>query len=387
MADFTESIPSPGISTDVGGDQNVSDVPRAESSTPSEYGNPLPPLHLFQHEGVMLKINILTHVHGLGLTRTVGVLSEALRRTGFRVTVTRFDRKWYLRAWRGRKRIPKLFGRQLHHYDVNIFLETPVADWFPTAWVNCLIPNQEWVRPDEVDVLPRLDWILCKSDLAREIFERHGLRAVRLGFSSVDRHDPAVRREPNSCVHIAGRSIQKGTLVLSRVWARHPEWPTLVVYSQDQHMDVAPAANIRWVNSFLDDRELRRVQNTHTIHLCPSEAEGWGHYIVEAMSCKAVVVTTDAPPMNEIVVPSRGVLVPYSRTVPQGLGMCYYVDEGALEKKIDEVLRMDPRERDSLGANAREWYTENDLHFRELLKALVEKIADSPGASTKNGHS
>ncbi len=333
----------------------------------------------------MLRVNLLSHIHGLGLNRSVGVLSEALRFAGFRVSVTTFDHDWHLRAWRARKRLPRFFSRGRHHYDVNIFLETPVADWFPTARVNCLIPNPEWVRQDEVEVLPRLDWILCKTQDAWEKFERLGYHVLKLGFSSVDRHAPAVRREPDSCVHISGRSMQKGTFVLSQVWARHPEWPTLSVYQHNRHVDTASAPNIRRVEGIQGDGELRRIQNTHPIHICPSEAEGWGHYIVEAMSCKAVVVTTDAPPMNEIVTPSRGVLVPYNRAEPQGLGMSYYVDERALEEKIAGVLRMGPRERDSLGENARKWYVENDLHFRERLKALVEKIADSPGVGTKNG--
>jgi len=319
------------------------------------------------------------------MNRTAGVLSEALRFAGFRVSVTTFDRDWYLRAWRGRKRLPRLLAPGRHRYDVNIFLETPVADWFPTARVNCLIPNQEWVRQDEVDVLPRLDWILCKTQLALEIFEQRGFRAVKLGFSSVDRQDPAVRREPDSCVHIAGRSIQKGTLALCHVWARHPEWPTLSVYQEKSLVDAPNAPNIRWVEGIHDDGELRRIQNSHAIHLCPSEAEGWGHHIVEAMSCKAIVVTTDAPPMNEIVVPSRGVLVPYNRTEPQGLGMSYHVDERGLEEKIAGLLRTGPRERVLLGENARKWYIANNLHFRERLKTLVEKIADPPGRKTKGG--
>jgi hypothetical protein len=325
----------------------------------------------------VIRINILSHVHGLGLNRTIGVLSEALRFAGFRVSVTSFDDDWYRRAWRGRKRLPRVFAHGRHRYDVNIFLETPVADWFPTARVNCLIPNQEWVRDDEIDVLPRLDWILCKTQLAWEIFEQRGFRAVKIGFTSVDRHDPAVRREPDSCVHIAGRSIQKGTLALSRVWARHPEWPMLSVYQEKRNEDAPMAENIRWVEGFQDDGEMRRIQNAHTIHLCPSEAEGWGHYIVEAMSCKAVVVTTDAPPMNEIVAPSRGFLVPFGRTEPQGLGMRFHVDEQALEKKMAQLFQLGPGERDSLGVNAREWYAGNDLHFRERLKAVIEKAADS----------
>ncbi|EQD67759.1 glycosyltransferase, partial [mine drainage metagenome] len=58
------------------------------------------------------------------------------------------------------------------------------------------------------------------------------------------------------------------------------------------------AANIEHRIDYLDDAALQRLQNAHWFHLCPSETEGYGHYLVEAMGIGAVVLTTDAAPMN-----------------------------------------------------------------------------------------
>ena len=38
------------------------------------------------------------------------------------------------------------------------------------------------------------------------------------------------------------------------------------------------------------------------VHICPSAREGFGHYINEARSVGAVVLTIDAAPMSEFVV-------------------------------------------------------------------------------------
>ena len=49
----------------------------------------------------------------------------------------------------------------------------------------------------------------------------------------------------------------------------------------------APAANIDHRIGYLDEAELKRLQNAHVFHLCPSETEGFGHYLVEAMGIGA----------------------------------------------------------------------------------------------------
>ena len=65
--------------------------------------------------------------------------------------------------------------------------------------------------------------------------------------------------------------------------------------------------------AILDDAALRTLQNSHRFHLCLSEAEGWGHYIAEALSVGAITLTCDAAPMNELVTAERGLLVAAGR--------------------------------------------------------------------------
>ena len=76
--------------------------------------------------------------------------------------------------------------------------------------------------------------------------------------------------------------------------------------------------------------------------------------------------------MNELITPERGILVRYSKTRKQRSGTNYYVDPADLEKKIGDILSMDPASRQRLGAMARSWYETNDETFRASLKESLE---------------
>ena len=48
--------------------------------------------------------------------------------------------------------------------------------------------------------------------------------------------------------------------------------------------------------------------------MCPSLIEGWGQYIDEGRRAKSVVVTLNAPPMNELIQNDKtGILVKASK--------------------------------------------------------------------------
>ena len=127
----------------------------------------------------------------------------------------------------------------------------------------------------------------------------------------------------------------------------------------------------------MTDDALRASQNSHGVHVCPSEAEGFGHSIVEGMSCRALVITTDAPPMNEIVTRERGLLARYTHARPQRWGIAYSIDPAALTEAIDAVLVMPASQRTALGASARSWFEVSDARFRgaiiDVLRPLVRR--------------
>ena len=94
------------------------------------------------------------------------------------------------------------------------------------------------------------------------------------------------------------------------------------------------APNIKYYEKRLSDKELKELQNKCMCHVCPSAVEGYGHYIGEAVSCGAVVLTTNRPPMNEIVPIDGGMFVePYKSTF-QKLDKFWLVDWAEISNEM-----------------------------------------------------
>lgn len=324
------------------------------------------------------RINLIARDNGVGLSRDLQLLATTLRGGGCEVTVTGIRRgkltKW-LRPWAKRiswlaRRITR--GRRANTHDVNIMLEHIWPDDVNFAQKNVLIPNPEWFLPKDRHHLHRIDHVLVKTDHAAELFRELGLPTRFIGFASVDRWMRDVPRE-RTFFHLAGRSRSKGTDRVLALWRRHPEWPRLTVI-QNPHsaQPGTPAANIDHIVGYMDDAALQELQNRHLIHLCPSETEGYGHYLTEAMSVGAVVVTLDAPPMNELVHADRGILVPASATTGrQNLATTYFFDDAAMEDAIEKIVAMDDETLRRLGDTARAWFLSNqDMFPPRLLDAL-----------------
>ena len=128
----------------------------------------------------------------------------------------------------------------------------------------------------------------------------------------------------------------------------------------------------------VEDHALCRLQNESALYLCPSEAEGFGHIILEGLSVGGVVITTDAPPMNELVTPDAGLLVAVERTEPMGIGERYFVNLDDLERKIRRALEMSQTERAAFGRAARARFEAIDQAFRSRIKACLNAVLEAP---------
>ncbi len=309
-------------------------------------------------------LNIIARTNGVGLDRDVDLIHSVASAAGYQVTVSHCRSIPFYANWFGSHK----------QYDANIFLERIFPRWLGSASTNILIPNQERFPQRHVPRLQKIDHIFCKSKHALEIFSEIHPSCHFTGFTSKNLHNQEISRKQNAILHLAGRSTLKGTETILDLWAKHPEWPTLTLL---QHKDNAPESvpgNINLITEYVSDDDIIRLVNEHTIHLCPSLSEGWGHYIVEAMSCGALVLTTDGPPMNELVRPSRGILVKAPRTEPRHLGTNFFVNPGALEAAIDRVLIMPDDERSRLSQEARSWAENNHEAFQQRFLETLRSI-------------
>jgi glycosyltransferase involved in cell wall biosynthesis len=332
----------------------------------------------------MARINLLAWDNQRGLSHDIRLLSEALVALGHEVHLTRLGSHRRDGCWQSRLLYWRMWWQRLRSgdrhatpYDINIALEHVRPSWFALARLNLLVPNPEWLSRRSQRYLRRFDAVLCKTRYAVDLFNARGCRALYIGFRGTDCLEPAIPREP-TFLHLAGASRMKGTRRLLALWQRHPEWPKLLVL-QSPRTAIAPPdpvpANIEHRVGYLDDiAEVRRLQNSRAFHLCLSETEGWGHYIAEAMSCKAVVITCDAPPMNELVTPTRGILVKASEAGPFNLATLHRFDESALETTITRLSSMPERRIVALGEQARAWFDTNDASFAGRLDAALRQL-------------
>jgi glycosyltransferase involved in cell wall biosynthesis len=239
------------------------------------------------------------------------------------------------------------------------------------------VPNPEWFDRHDLRLLSHIDRIWAKTTNTQQIFQRLKCDTSLIEFDSEDRFDPAAPRQL-SFFHLAGKSTMKGTARLLKLWQAHPQWPTLTVVQHASADQPAPAGNIDYRSEYLDDVELRRLQNGSLFHLCPSETEGWGHYLVEAMSVGAIAITLDAPPMNELVTAERGLLIAAHKSRMQKLAQCFEFDEASCVAAIERAIAMKDQEIAELSTAARQWFLSNKMGFRQRVKNALTAL---PGQS------
>ena len=310
------------------------------------------------------RINIVSKINGVGLDQDVRILTNTLKSQGFEVSFS--EHKGLKSLWR--------YIHQSRHFDANIFIERIFPCWMGYARKNFVIPNQERFPKRLLPALKKTDGVLCKTQHALKVFALHNLITEFVGFTSVDHLQTDLKKNYSEFFHLAGKSSLKGTEEIIELWREHPEWPQLTLV---QHVSKAPDSvpdNIRLYAEHLSDEKLKALQNSIGIHLCPSRSEGWGHYIVEAMSTSAVVLTTDGEPMNELIDPGRGVLVKTSRTEKRHLGTNFYIDSLSLEFAIGQLIAAEEAEKFKLGRRAREWFVNNHIQFESRLATVLKAM-------------
>src|SRR5208282_2009812 len=271
------------------------------------------------------------------------------------------------------------------HVDVVIMLEIVDARWFGYGKQMWFVPNSEWFRSEWLQYVPQFSRVLCKTMDGYNIWnEKAPGRASFIGFESKDFYQPEVPRK-KEFLHLAGGSCNKGTAAVLRAWQQfNIPYPLTVVCNNYQGLSNF-LLNVPNVTMHERLPELGTLMNACQFHLIPSRYEGWGHVLHEGLGCGAVLMTTDAPPMNEPTGLAKDLQIPVARTsherVPgqpaagQSMTNMYDVDPLGIFQKVQEAMALAPERIAEISTAARAGFLSDRGKFRADFAALITEIS------------
>jgi hypothetical protein len=329
------------------------------------------------------KYNKLVKIIGFdnqkGLSKDIGLISRELSDIGadfvFLDVGEKIDVSTNSKIYNLSKAILK--PRFLHprKHEISIFLEQVVPELLGQSKVNLLIPNPEWFHPSWQLLSGKFDSALCKTNHSNNIYRSLGFKTQYIGFTSPNKQQGELRVDKrHEFLHIAGGSHFKGTAQLVDVWEKHPEWPKLTVVTHRVLASyTSPASNVHIVSKFMDELTLTQLQNETLFHIYPSQAEGFGHCINEAMSCGAIVLSNNAVPMNELLTTTEGFLFDCRITDKKCLSPLVEFDTDSFEKQINTAIREPLDKQWSRCMQARKVYEDRDRCFRANFRSIILK--------------
>ena len=175
--------------------------------------------------------------------------------------------------------------------DLGIFIQNIQADQLPNNKKNIFIINEEWLNQDEVLFLSQFDYLIVKSDYAKQLLVPYHANIVQTGFFSLDRY--FFPKNTNEILHFKGKSIQKNTELVK---------------------DLNCVNILDSSINYLSDNDVTYNLNNHDIHICCSLYEAWGHYLWEAMSCGKLVICSEIPVFKEYLNPELVKFIPTKNT-------------------------------------------------------------------------
>ncbi len=302
----------------------------------------------------MSTVALVSKDNGVGLTVDMQLLETMLISAGH--SVGRVD-------WRA-SRLPK-------RVDVAMFLELWNPNLARYAAKTVGVFNLEWFQPGWAKDLSRIDQLWAKSIECHNVFtQRLRLKnSTYTGFLSRDLMDATVERQPTA-LHLRGHSDFKNTNTVIETWRRDPKLPPLTIISSVP-LDVPP--HVRVLGRIPED-QLRREMNAATFHICPSRAEGWGHYITEALSVGAFVITTNASPMNEHIQGQWGLTVNPTQTGRHGMVGVHGISARVLGEAVRQVVCTPPARRADMSKLARQHFESRNASFTQIALDLLTRI-------------
>jgi len=295
--------------------------------------------------------------------------------------------------------------------DLNLFIESTVDNGYLPSNDNWLLVNPEFITEFDIKFMTKcVSKVLCKTQTSVSIMNHiketnnSGYECVYTKFTTPVT-EVVSSKDYSVMVHMAGQSFLKGTYTLLKSWVKYnlESKSTLLISRADSpgdkeylgywkslpsdkisswrgiEMEAEMYKNIIFTKHIADKDALYSITG---VFICPSVTEGYGHYINEGRATKSVVITTDYSPMNELVTPDTGVLIPVSKQIPIKNYMHWVkflstevkasiVSEEDLCECIQQVENLTESQKQKMGDKSYSMYTNDTLFFEESMRKLI----------------
>lgn len=313
-----------------------------------------------------MRIVLVSNVqNGIGLQKDCELLSAFLASLGHEVALQQFD------------------GQPLQdHFDYGLFLETIVDSMVPLADRWDYFANPEWLSPDKARLVKKhCGIVFAKTREAESVLRKTFPNVEYVGFLTEDKGDPSIWRQKRF-LHIGGNGGHRNTNAVISAWREYRYWtsdyplPELTVVSNSK--TVEPIRDVQGVTFIrrATDEQIKELQNSHLFHLFPSGYEGFGHALHESQSCSAILLTTDAAPMNEVDAPFK---VPSAGTKVVNMGTVHEVSGKDIREAATKMAALTNRKIAHLQKEARQRFERGNQEFRELFPPHLEGNWKSSG--------
>lgn len=336
-------------------------------------------------------ITIIYPPAGFGLLKDAKILEASLSSMGYQVELCEFSTTQYVTSsrahsfvlslvrkfnliflWRFIQR--KLWGRPKNVY---VYLENIAFQKLFHNVLHVLIPNQEWFRTSDVSLLPVIDRVWCKTRLAKNIFDEFDVKVHYIGFSSnYDYSENSLPRSKREFLSRVGVSALRGVDEMLATWQCHPEWPPLYIVVHESRRRFPHPPNVFYIDEFETSEQYQQFASQFCFQIFATETEGFGHAIFEGLSSGAIVLVTNAAPMNELLDGDCAIFIDAVYKRHKGLSPCFTVTQVGLESAVNKVLEFTPSESNSLLSAAQVKCLEMRRSFETDLNAAIIDLED-----------
>lgn len=227
---------------------------------------------------------------------------------GLRLTGTRINKSHFIK-WITDNKLDVIFFNEQRDYEIVFYIKKS----FPNIKIGSYI---DYYKEDEIKNFWAYDFLICNTKRHYSVFKDHPQCFYIPWGTDIDVFKPQnLLNDKITFFHSVGMSLRKGTSLVLKAFIENQIFKEakLIIHTQlklEKHfgytIDELRDYNIQVIEKTVGAPGLYHLGD---VYVYPTTLDGLGLTLYEALACGLPVITTNNPPMNEVVNQEIGYLV------------------------------------------------------------------------------